>query len=368
VHIPWCTRKCPYCDFNSHTAPDELPESDYLHQLLLDLEQDLQISGKRPIETIFIGGGTPSLVSPHMLAMLIDGIAARAELSDTLEVTMEANPGSADYAKFRDFRSAGVNRLSIGVQSFSDQRLALLGRIHDADNAVIAIKAAQHAGFERLNIDLMHGLPGQTTARALDDLARALEFDTGHISWYQLTIEPNTAFYSNPPVIPIDDVLSDILDAGLELLDKKGYQQYEVSAFARESHRCRHNINYWQFGDYIGIGAGAHGKITQSTGRVLRSKKTRIPRDYLSTDARHLRFSETVEKKELPLEFMMNALRLRDGVDAALFKQRTGLPLSSIGSQLSTAIEEGLLVNDSNRLQTTDMGYRFLDSVLARFS
>lgn len=368
IHVPWCIRKCPYCDFNSHEAPDEIPEQRYLHQLLLDLEHDLAISGNRTIDTIFFGGGTPSLLSAHAIAMLLDGVAAHARLADDVEVTLEANPGSAEYAKFRDFRSAGINRLSIGVQSFNDQRLALLGRIHDADTASIAINAAATAGFERINIDLMHGLPGQTTARALQDLDRALDFDTGHVSWYQLTIEPNTAFWSNPPLIPVDDVLIDILDAGLELLDIKGYSQYEVSAFARDGQQCRHNINYWQFGDYIGIGAGAHGKLSHDDGRVVRTRKTRVPKDYMATAPEHLRFSQRVEPDELPLEFLMNALRLRDGVPSGLFKQRTGLALSTIQDEWQHLRDEGLMVDNDDRLQTTDTGYRFLDSVLSRFS
>jgi len=368
VHIPWCAQKCPYCDFNSHQQRGELPEQRYLAQLLADLETDVVLAGQRKLSTLFVGGGTPSLMSAAFYQALLEGIDQRIGIARDAEITLEANPGSSEYAKFRDFRTAGINRLSIGVQSFNNQMLAMLGRIHDADTAHIAIRAAQSAGFDRLNIDLMHGLPGQNPRSATHDLTTALQFETGHISWYQLTIERNTAFWRSPPILPVDDILADIQDDGLQQLDAAGYAHYEVSAFARDAHRCRHNLNYWQFGDYLGIGAGAHGKLSLSDGTVLRTRKTRVPEDYLNHSVERLRITETVPTDELPLEFLMNALRLRDGVPMALFEQRTGHPIDAIIDTVNELRHEGLLVADENRLQSSALGFRFLDSVLTRFS
>lgn len=262
LHLPWCERKCPYCDFNSHVSEQkQLPEQQMIAAMLADLNDDIDTYGARAITSIFIGGGTPSLLSVDAIEQLLGGINQRLSLSNGIEITMEANPGSSEYAKFKGYKSAGVNRLSIGVQSFDDVKLHQLGRVHSSNEARAAITAAQNAGFDRINIDLMYGLPGQTIAQALTDLSAALAFDTGHISWYQLTIEPNTVFYSQPPILPDDDYTADIADAGERLLHERGYQRYEVSAYAKPQQQCLHNLNYWQFGDYYGIGAGAHGKI-----------------------------------------------------------------------------------------------------------
>lgn len=368
IHVPWCVRKCPYCDFNSHEAEQELPEAAYVDALLQDLEQDLALVQERAVSSVFIGGGTPSLLSSTAMQRLLDGCRQRLDISDTTEITMEANPGTFEQAKFAGFRQAGVNRLSVGVQSFQAKYLHGLGRIHSGDEAQLAIEQARLAGFDNLNIDLMHGLSGQTVDDALNDLTTAIALQPNHLSWYQLTIEQNTEFYSRPPLLPIDDVLADIQDAGHDLLLSEGFRHYEVSAYARPGKRSRHNLNYWQFGDYLAIGAGAHGKITHpQQGHIQRYWKTRLPAHYLDSHKAFTAGEKVVTDTALPFEFMMNALRLIDGVDAVDFIQRTGLPLSALQPIKQQLQDKSLLVDSTTRLQATSLGQRFLNEVLAEF-
>lgn len=368
LHLPWCERKCPYCDFNSHVSEQkQLPEQQMIAAMLADLDDDIETYGARAITSIFIGGGTPSLLSVSAIETLLGGIDQRLSLRDGIEITMEANPGSSEFAKFKGYQSAGVNRLSIGVQSFDDMKLHQLGRVHSSGEARAAIKAAQNAGFDRINIDLMYGLPEQTIAQALADLSAALAFDTGHISWYQLTIEPNTVFYSQPPILPDDDYTADIADAGERLLHERGYQRYEVSAYAKPQQQCQHNLNYWQFGDYYGIGAGAHGKLSSSES-VVRTAKQRMPERYMTprhNDRKAL--VRSLDPASLKAEFMLNALRLRDGVPATLYPVTTGRPMTDIMPEWTQLIQEELMAPSTTQLVTTDLGWRFLNTVIARF-
>jgi putative oxygen-independent coproporphyrinogen III oxidase len=368
LHLPWCERKCPYCDFNSHVSEQkQLPEQQMIAAMLADLDDDIETYGARAITSIFIGGGTPSLLSVSAIDTLLGGIDQRLSLRDGIEITMEANPGSSEFAKFKGYQSAGVNRLSIGVQSFDDMKLHQLGRVHSSGEARAAIKAAQNAGFDRINIDLMYGLPEQTIAQALADLSAALAFDTGHISWYQLTIEPNTVFYSQPPILPDDDYTADIADAGERLLHERGYQRYEVSAYAKPQQQCQHNLNYWQFGDYYGIGAGAHGKLS-SLESVVRTAKQRMPERYMTprhNDRKAL--VRSLDPASLKAEFMLNALRLRDGVPATLYPVTTGRPMTDIMPEWTQLIQEELMAPSTTQLVTTDLGWRFLNTVIARF-
>lgn len=368
LHLPWCERKCPYCDFNSHVSEQkQLPEQQMIAAMLADLDDDIETYGARAITSIFIGGGTPSLLSVSAIETLLGGIDQRLSLRDGIEITMEANPGSSEYAKFKGYQSAGVNRLSIGVQSFDDMKLHQLGRVHSSGEARAAVKAAQNAGFDRINIDLMYGLPEQTIAQALADLSAALAFDTGHISWYQLTIEPNTVFYSQPPILPDDDYTADIADAGERLLHERGYQRYEVSAYAKPQQQCQHNLNYWQFGDYYGIGAGAHGKLSSSES-VVRTAKQRMPERYMTprhNDRKAL--VRSLDPASLKAEFMLNALRLRDGVPATLYPVTTGRPMTDIMPEWTQLIQEELMAPSTTQLVTTDLGWRFLNTVIARF-
>ncbi len=366
VHLPWCARKCPYCDFNSHQSATEPPFEAYVDALLDDLSLDLPWAQGRDCQTIFIGGGTPSLFPGAAIRRLLAGVRERLPLATDAEITLEANPGSAEAARFADYREAGVNRLSIGVQSFDDRSLAALGRIHDAAAALHAVSAARAAGFSNINLDLMHGLPGQDETAAARDLATAIAQEVPHLSWYQLTIEPNTVFHSRPPVLPVEDALAGIQFQGETLLAQAGYVQYEVSALARPGHRCRHNLNYWGFGDYLGIGAGAHGKISlPAENRILRSRRSRVPRDYLGATPEARLDASPVDTEELPLEFLMNALRLCGGVPAEDFEARTGVALASMDEALAALRARGLLVEDPTRLCTTRTGFRFLDSVLS---
>jgi len=371
IHIPWCVRKCPYCDFNSHTE-ESFQEAAYVQQLLADLEQDLTFVQGRELRSIFFGGGTPSIFSAQAIAAILQGVQQHIPFAEDMEITLEANPGTAEAEKFAGFRAAGVNRLSIGVQSFSAQHLQALGRIHDGNEAMRAVVMAKAAGFSRINIDLMHGLPKQTVDEALADLQCAIDLGVTHISWYQLTIEPNTVFYRQPPTLPVDEVLWDIQQAGLALLQNNGFQQYEVSAFAREvngeSQACRHNMNYWQFGDYLGIGAGAHGKITlRAENKIVRYHKTRIPKHYLQHQAAVLAEQNAIAEKDVAFEFMLNALRLRDGVPAPLFTERTGLPLAAIDAVWNALCDQGLLAPDKHRLVASEKGFLFLNDVLTAF-
>ncbi len=372
IHIPWCVRKCPYCDFNSHAAGSELPEDAYVAALLADLDQELVAVQGRVLGSIFFGGGTPSLFSAAAIGRILAGVQARIAFAPDIEITLEANPGTFEQAKFADYRRLGINRLSIGVQSFAGDQLQALGRIHDGSEAVRAAQMARDAGFDNFNLDLMHGLPGQDVEGALADLRQAIALEPTHISWYQLTLEPNTLFWSQPPQIPEDDILWDIQEAGQALLATEGYVQYETSAYARAGRRARHNLNYWSFGDFIGIGAGAHGKLTLADGRIIRNWKTRLPKDYLA--AGELLAGKAfeagrreLEAGELPFEFMMNALRLVEGVPAALFMQRTGLALAQIEDACAQARAAGLLEADPAVLRPTPRGQLFLNDLLQYF-
>jgi len=364
VHIPWCVRKCPYCDFNSHERTDELPEKRYVERLLLDLEELLPSVWGRRLVSIFIGGGTPSLFSPQSIDTLLSGVRARMPLEPGAEVTLEANPGTVEAARFRGFRDAGVNRLSIGVQSFDDRMLAALGRIHSADEARRAIDAAA-PNFDNVNIDLMYGLPGQTMAMARADIEEAARTDVPHVSAYQLTIEPNTVFWSKPPKLPEHDLAADMQAVVEEALNQAGFEHYETSAFAKPRHRCRHNLNYWEFGDYLGIGAGAHGKVSFPD-RVTRHERIKQPRDYLQKTGA-LAVEKTVPATELPFEFMLNALRLVEGFPLALFNDRTGLPVAAVQRQIEKAEAVGLLERDLKRLWPTERGRRFLNELVELF-
>ena len=367
VHIPWCIRKCPYCDFNSHAATPELPEQAYVEAVLADLELDLVHVHGRPLESIFFGGGTPSLFSAPALKVLLEGIEQRIPFSSTIEITLEANPGTFEQEKFAAYRALGINRLSIGIQSFADSKLQALGRVHSGAEAVKAVTMARQAGFANFNLDLMHGLPDQSPEQALADLQTAIDLAPSHLSWYQLTMEPNTVFWSKPPLLPEDDVLWDIQEAGQALLAEHGFIQYEVSAYARAEQTALHNVNYWSFGDFIGIGAGAHGKVSDPQGRIQRTWKTRQPADYLNPDKAFLAGSATLAAADLPFEFLMNALRLTDGVELKLFSERTGLPVASLQTGLQQAQQRGLLSEDPERLAPSLQGQLFLNDLLHIF-
>jgi len=367
VHIPWCIRKCPYCDFNSHAATPELPEQAYVAALLADLELDLIHAHGRQLESIFFGGGTPSLFSAQALKALLEGIEQRIRFSPKIEITLEANPGTFEQEKFAAYRALGINRLSIGIQSFQDSKLQALGRVHSGAEASAAIEMARQAGFDNFNLDLMHGLPDQSPEEALADLKMAIDLAPSHLSWYQLTMEPNTVFWSKPPVLPEDDVLWDIQEAGQALLAQHGYRQYEVSAYARNEQVAQHNVNYWSFGDFIGIGAGAHGKVSDPQGRILRTWKTKQPTDYLNPEKAFLAGSAVLPAEDLPFEFLMNALRLTEGVELKRFSQRTGLALAALEDGIQQARQRGLLSDDPARLAASAQGQLFLNDVLQIF-
>ncbi|MBF7729944.1 radical SAM family heme chaperone HemW [Pseudomonas sp. N040] len=367
IHIPWCVRKCPYCDFNSHAAGPELPEEAYVDALLADLQQDLAQVHGRPLSSIFFGGGTPSLFSANALGRLLDGVEQQIRFQADIEITLEANPGTFEQAKFRDYRSLGINRLSIGVQSFQAAKLKALGRIHDGAEAIRAADMARAAGFDNFNLDLMHGLPEQSIEDALQDLRTAIAQGPTHLSWYQLTMEPNTVFWNQPPVLPAEDTLWDIQEAGQALLADAGYAQYEVSAYAQAGRQARHNLNYWRFGDFLGIGAGAHAKLSTPQGQIRRSWKTRLPKDYLAAGQTFRAGERLLSHAELPFEFLMNALRLNDGVPAALFSQRTGIPLEELAAARQKAVALGLLQAEPQRLCATRHGQLFLNDLLQHF-
>jgi oxygen-independent coproporphyrinogen-3 oxidase len=369
-------RKCPYCDFNSHeSGRRELPESAYLKALLQDLDHDLALADGRPLATIFIGGGTPSLLSPAFYQTLLAEIQTRLEFAPDIEITLEANPGTTEQHRFSGYRDAGINRISLGIQSFQDAQLEALGRIHSGDEATLAVTQARAAGFDNLNIDIMHGLPGQTPALALDDIERALALSPEHVSWYQLTLEPNTAFHSHPPTLPEEEALWDIQDLGHQRLQQAGFSRYEISAYARQDRQSRHNLNYWKFGDYLGIGAGAHGKLSrideQGEWIIERRWKTRQPDAYLQRlqDMRgFIAGKREVTAAELPLEFCMNALRLTGGVDAALWQANTGQAHAVLQKRLQSAVNKGLLQETPEILQPTPQGLLFLNELLADIS
>lgn len=368
IHIPWCVRKCPYCDFNSHAMRDGFPETDYVAALINDLDMQLPRIEGRQIVSIFFGGGTPSLFSPEAIEKILTGVCQRLSFAPNIEITLEANPGTVDEKRFSGFRRAGINRLSIGIQSLQDEKLKALGRIHLGDDARRAIDTAKKVGFDNFNLDFMHGLPGQTITDALYDLQDALSFAPPHLSWYQLTIEPNTFFHFQPPQLPPDETLWEIQEQGNETLNRAGLFSYEISAFAKKNHECKHNQNYWQFGDYLGIGAGAHSKITDfEKNIVVRHSQIKNPRDYLNSEKRLIINEQIVSTDDICFEFMMNALRLTNGVPANLFIERTGLPLSTIKNKLSYAKEKKWMIDDENTLAATTFGQRFLNDVIGLF-
>lgn len=370
VHLPWCTRKCPYCDFNSYEARRALPEVQYVDVLLADLEFELERAGGITLASIFIGGGTPSLFSGRVIGRLMDGIAARAAMTEDIEVTIEANPGSAEAGRFRDYRSAGVNRLSLGVQSFNDARLAALGRVHDGANALAAIERARQADFSNLNLDLMFGLPGARPGDALTDLRQAIDAEPTHISWYQLTVEQGTAFARNPPSLPGHDEICDDYDAGLAMLVQADYDHYEISAHARAGKMARHNLNYWHFGDYLGIGAGAHGKLTLA-GSIFRRSKIRHPERYMKAllDGRDVCDEEIVVGARRASEFMLNVLRLKSGFTLDEFSAKTGIAKNDpvIALPLAEARNRGWLHDEGPNICPTAHGFRFLNDLQLLF-
>lgn len=370
IHVPWCVRKCPYCDFNSHQAGEQIPEAAYIDALIRDLEQDLPLIWGRTVQTIFIGGGTPSLFSAEGYDRLFSALRALLPIRPDAEITLEANPGTFEAARFTDYRAVGINRLSIGVQSFNNDSLSALGRIHDGKQATRAVEIAHYAGFDNFNLDLMFGLPGQTAVLAKKDIETAIALEPTHISYYQLTIEPNTSFYQSPPPLPEDAPIYEWQLASQQRLAEAGYQQYEVSAYAKQHCQSRHNLNYWQFGDYLGIGAGAHGKLTSSaTQSIERFIKQKHPQTYLDTvnTARRILKQETVTAKDVGFEFMLNALRLTDGFPTALFMQHCGVPLASIKKPLAKAEEKGLITHSIERIQPTELGKRYLNSLIELF-
>lgn len=370
IHFPWCVRKCPYCDFNSHEPRGEIPEARYIEALLAELQQQLPGVWGRQVDTVFIGGGTPSLMSPEGLDRLLSGLRALLGLTPDCEITLEANPGTVEQGRFAEYRAAGINRLSIGVQSFAEEQLQRLGRIHSRGEALRAAEAAHGAGLENFNLDLMFGLPGQNPALALADVEQAIELSPAHISYYQLTIEPNTAFAHTPPVLPQDDSLWAIQQQGQDTLAGAGYVQYEVSAYARDGVRCRHNLNYWRFGDYLGIGPGAHGKLTYpAEGRVERIWRQRHPQTWLDAAGTEAAVAgrRELDRDDLALEFMMNALRLSDGFESALFQEHTGLPISVVEQPLRQAERLGLLDWQVHRVVPTERGRNYLNELLQLF-
>lgn len=371
VHIPWCVQKCPYCDFNSHALKAEIPELDYIDALLDDLSTDLLAyhleHGERKLHSIFIGGGTPSLISPEEIARLLQGIEARIPFSDNIEITMEANPGTVEAGRFQAYQQAGVNRISIGIQSFQDEKLKRLGRIHGAQEAITAAKLAAEAGLNSFNIDLMHGLPDQSINDALADLAQAIGLNPPHLSWYQLTIEPNTLFYSQPPTLPDDDDLWDIFEQGHKMLTDAGYVQYEISGYSKPGKQCQHNLNYWRFGDYLGIGCGSHGKISFDDGRIVRTVKVKHPRGYLNPEKAYLDQETVVANEERPFEFFMNRFRLLEACPKQDFVARTGLPLTHIQGAIDWALAQNYLTESDTHWQITEHGKLFLNDLLAAF-
>ena len=373
IHVPWCVRKCPYCDFNSHESTTDLPEQEYIDLLLDDFLRDrARLDGDNKLVSIFIGGGTPSLFSGDSYRYLLSRIEEQIPFSENIEITLEANPGTAEAERFAAYHDAGINRLSLGIQSFDDQCLSRLGRIHNSEEALSAIVIAKQVGFENFNLDLMHGLPGQSSRQALKDLKIGINSGPTHISWYQLTIEPNTVFYHRPPALPVENILEEIQTNGHELLKGKDFRQYEVSAYAMSNHESIHNLNYWSFGDYLGIGAGAHGKLTLATeNRIIRTRKVKQPKHYFSAlNGRDAEIKE-IPIQERSVEFLMNALRLREGFNQSQFEKRTGLPFDKITKAVESQIEKGLMqiveIDDEISISTTSNGYRFLNDVLEEF-
>ncbi|MBE1158961.1 radical SAM family heme chaperone HemW [Dyella acidiphila] len=374
VHMPWCVKKCPYCDFNSHGLRGEPPYARYVETLLADLDADRHDFGAalegRTITSVFFGGGTPSLFAPELIARFLDGARQRLPFAQACEITLETNPGTVEHGRFDGYLAAGVNRISFGIQSFDDAKLKRLGRIHSADEAEAAVKSAQDAGLGNINLDLMYALPEQVLDGALADVERAVALQPTHISHYQLTLEPNTVFAAHPPPLPDDDAAWAMQEACEARLAAAGYAQYEISAYAQAGRRCQHNLNYWRFGDYLGLGAGAHGKLTDAgQGQVFRRWKVRHPNAYLEAggSAGRIGGHAAVAADELPFEYMLNALRLIEGVPAAAFNERTGLPLAQIADRLAQGRQRGWLQTDPGQLGTTALGQRFLNDVIASF-
>ncbi len=368
IHLPWCLQKCPYCDFNSHALRGAIPEDQYIDTLLADLRADLPLIEGQPFTSIFLGGGTPSLFSGSAIARLLDGVRALHPCKPDLEITLEANPGAVEQARFAQYRAAGVNRLSLGIQSLNDAKLKALGRIHGRKEAIAAVAAVRSAGFENFNLDLMYGLPHQTIDEALNDLEEVLALEPLHLSWYHLTLEPNTLFYHQPPPLPDDDQIADLQQQGEALLAAHHFEHYEISAFARRHTQSRHNLNYWEFGDYLGIGAGAHSKITQiSKGFVERFSKLKHPKAYLASEGSFIAERHTLNPDEIPLEFMMNTLRLHRPIEIQLAIERTGQPLNTFYKQLEKARDLDLIILTEKTFETTIRGKRFLNELLQIF-
>lgn len=369
IHIPWCLKKCPYCDFNSHAFEQTFPEKLYIDALLEDLRIDQPYAQGRKLQSIFIGGGTPSLFSPESLDYLLQEVKSIIPFVEDAEITLEANPGTFEQNKFSEFRASGINRLSIGIQSFQPEFLKKLGRAHSEQEALLAPEIAQKAGFTNFNLDLMFGLPGQTSALAINDLKKALTFKPPHLSWYQLTIEPNTVFYNQPPILPPTALIESMQENGMSLLATAGFERYEISAFCQPGKASQHNLNYWQFGDYLGIGAGAHGKISLLQDKqIIRTRKTRQPQSYLDPSKKYLADLNRIPENDLVLEFMMNALRLNKGVASGLLEERTGIELAQISTILSKLRSEGLLLPDTlGAIGTTAKGFNLLNNVLQAF-
>ncbi len=366
IHMPWCVKKCPYCDFNSHATKGELPETQYIDSLLNDLKEKTKISGSRCIQTIFIGGGTPSLISASAYERLFKNIQDILQLAPNLEITIEANPGTVEQQRFNAYRSIGINRLSLGIQSFDDAHLGQLGRIHSAKTAKAAIISAKQAGFHNINLDLMYGLPNQSIQQAINDLQCALDYKPQHLSWYQLTLEPNTLFYKHPPSLPNDDITWEMQTTGQQFLSQYGYQQYEISAYCVDNNYCEHNLNYWRFGDYIGIGAGAHSKISSGS-NILRLHNTKNPRFYMDKDRAFVTESKSIPQPERPLEFMMNNLRLNEAITYQLFQERTAIAVEKIFPSLRLLEKQNFIVIGPDAFQITPFGHRFLNEVLIQF-
>ncbi len=368
IHIPWCVEKCPYCDFNSHKLRGELPEQEYLRALLEDLSNDLVYIQGRKLHSIFIGGGTPSLISATGIAWLLSQIEEKIAFAKGIEITLEANPGAIENQKISDFKKAGINRFSFGVQSFQQHKLTRLGRIHGPQEAKKAAQQAVAADVETFNLDLMHGLPEQTLSDALSDLQTAIDLAPTHLSWYQLTIEPNTQYFSHPPKLPEEELLWDIQEAGQKLLAEKGYRQYEISAYSKPGFECQHNINYWSFGDYIGIGCGAHGKFTLPLeNKIIRTTKIKHPKGYLDPARPFLDDSHSIAREDLAFEYMLNRLRLFEPIPFAEFKAYTGLPLTAVEPEIERALAKNLLTQDATSWRVTALGHRYLNELLTLF-
>lgn len=368
VHIPWCVRKCPYCDFNSHaSSPDQIPEAAFLKRLEQDIRQDAPLAQGRSVQSVFFGGGTPSLLSADGISNIIAMLRHYIGLASNAEITLEANPGTFEAEKFAGFAEGGVNRLSLGVQSFDDNQLKRLGRIHSSANAIAAIQQAKTVGFDNFNIDLMHGLPEQTPASALADLQQAIALNPTHLSWYQLTIEQNTEFYRAPPVLPEDEDLWVIQQQGQAFMAEQGFAQYEVSAYAKNQRFSQHNLNYWRYGDYLGVGPGAHGKVTHLDQGVdiIRTRKTRLPKDYLNETRPLARIEEPVVSEDRPFDYFVNTLRLREPISLNHFERSTGLSTSDIAPVLTQAENNGWLIRNEDFLSTTESGYLYLNEVLS---